>query len=42
MSGAVDNYKMVPEMTTHAMAEGALEGEPKDYEMTSKFSTEFK
>ena len=43
VDGAQDDYTANPaEMTTSAMAEGAIEGVAADYKMTGKLSTEFK
>jgi len=45
INGAVDAYattKPGTKLTTTAMAEGAIEGEPADYFMASKYATEFK
>ena len=41
IDGATDDYSGA-EMTTKAMAEGAIEGEASEYKMTHKFSTRFK
>jgi hypothetical protein len=41
--GKTDNYKTRDNtVTTSAMGEGAIEGEASDYEVPSKFATEFK
>jgi len=39
--GATDDYSS-REVTTQAMAEGAIEGKASDYQMTSKFDAEFR
>jgi len=41
VDGAQDDYT-AKEVTTKAMAEGAIEGTANDYEMDDKFSTQFK
>lgn len=41
MGGRRDDYRGT-EVTTSAMAEGAIEGEPSDYEVSSAFDTDFK
>jgi len=43
VSGKLDNYTAaLSEVTTNAMAEGAIEGVAADYEMFDKFDTAFK
>jgi len=43
VAGAVDDYKAGGnEVTTKAMAEGAIEGEHADYKMGGPWATEFK
>jgi len=42
VDGAQDDYKGKAEVTTKAMAEGAIEGRAVDYRMGSKFATEFR
>ena len=43
INGKLDNYSSaLPEVTTSAMAEGAIEGVAADYVMRSKFDTAFK
>lgn len=42
VSGKHDNYGNGPEFTTSAQAEGAIEGNYKDYIVSSPFSTTFK
>jgi hypothetical protein len=41
VNGAVDDYSE-DEVTTEAMAEGAVEGKASDYKMSDKFETQFK
>jgi hypothetical protein len=41
VDGAVDDYS-VTEVTTKAMAEGAIEGEASDYKMAGPFATEYR
>lgn len=40
--GSVETYPLEGEYTTNAWAEGAIEGQPTDYEMRHKFDTVFK
>jgi len=40
VSGAMDDYT-AEEVTTHAMAEGAIEGKASDYKMQHKFDVDF-
>jgi len=42
VSGKLDKYGEAPAFTTSAQAEGAIEGNYKDYIMPSPFSTDFK
>jgi len=42
VDGAQDDYKGKTEVTTTAMAEGAIEGVASDYRMADKFETSFK
>jgi len=42
VSGKQDKYNDLPEFTTTAQAEGALEGKHTDYIMTAPFATDFK
>jgi fibro-slime domain-containing protein len=42
IDGALDDYSSAKEMTTKAMAEGAIEGEVADYKMPGPFATEYK
>merc|ERR1719247_3489659 len=42
IDGAVDDYGHGEEVTTKAMAEGAIEGEQTDYKMAGPYMTDFK
>ena len=42
IDGAIDDYAGKEEVTTSAMAEGAIEGVAADYKMADKFGTAFK
>ena len=42
IDGEEDVFPYKGDFTTYAMAKGALEGEPTDYEMADKYATAFK
>ena len=42
IDGEEDVFPYKGDFTTYAMAKGALEGEPTDYEMAGKYATAFK
>merc|ERR1711988_1400047 len=42
VDGATDDYFNKTEVTTKAMAEGAIEGSAPDYKMSSMYATDYK